>query len=628
MKFRSDINGLRALAVIGVVLFHFSPTTVPGGFAGVDVFFVISGFLMASIIFRKIDSEEFSLIQFYADRAVRIIPALAVLCCFLLIFGWLYLSPVDFKVLSRQVASSLGFISNVVFWRESGYFDEISNSKWLLHTWSLSVEWQFYLIFPIVVTFLSRVMTKNIIRLVISVLTIASFFYSLLNSYSNPSQSYFLLPSRIWEMLLGAMVYLYPIKINNSRCKQVMQWLGIFLILISYLYVSKDDPWPGHLALLPALGTSFVLLVNYQTNSIANTKFLKYIGLWSYSLYLWHWPVVVLGYHYEVSHWIWVGIPLSMILGCISYYSIESRNVLRLSSINIKSLLLFKPLWMVILVSFSALFVYVNDGLIKLAPAQYQSLVKTASYSPYRHKCHVSEYINPEDACEYFGANVDWAVLGDSHATEIAYALAEKLQVNDVGIKHFSFSNCKPSYGKDDDFSYCSRWYNDVVDYVINDEGISNVVVNHYFTHWLVGSSGIVTEETSIILEVIDKLIYQMAEKKENVIIFYPIPELEKDIFKLFDYNLTSSSYMNNIFSVDLVDYLTRNSAIIEHFDNSLYPQNVRFVNPREAYCDENKCYAVKDGKALYFDLHHPSVAGAEKLVSLIDDIPHLVTDE
>ncbi|MEF1337667.1 acyltransferase, partial [Vibrio rotiferianus] len=141
MNFRSDINGLRAIAVISVVLFHFNPEILPGGFAGVDVFFVISGFLMTSIIFRGLENSNLSIVNFYISRANRIIPALAILCLVIMIFGWFYLTPLDFKTLGKHVSGSIRFISNSMYLKESGYFDVSANSKWLLHTWSLSVEW-------------------------------------------------------------------------------------------------------------------------------------------------------------------------------------------------------------------------------------------------------------------------------------------------------------------------------------------------------------------------------------------------------------------------------------------------------------------------------------------------------
>ena len=163
MNFRYDINGLRAYAVLFVVLFHFGVFGFTGGFVGVDVFFVISGFLMTKIIMDGLKSNKFSIIQFYTNRAVRIIPALAILCIFLIIAGWFQLIPTDFKALSKHIIASLFFISNIVYWRESGYFDADAHEKILLHTWSLSVEWQFYLLLPIYLIIAYRLLKNKTI---------------------------------------------------------------------------------------------------------------------------------------------------------------------------------------------------------------------------------------------------------------------------------------------------------------------------------------------------------------------------------------------------------------------------------------------------------------------------------
>ncbi|HHP0585882.1 TPA: acyltransferase family protein, partial [Vibrio harveyi] len=199
MNFRSDINGLRAIAVISVVLFHFNPEILPGGFAGVDVFFVISGFLMTSIIFIGLENSNFSIINFYISRVNRIIPALAILCLVIMIFGWFYLTPLDFKTLGKHVSGSIRFISNSMYLKESGYFDVSANNKWLLHTWSLSVEWQFYLIYPVVLTLLYKAFGFKTLRKILIAVTVSLYLYSLYSSYSNPNASYFLLSNRAWE---------------------------------------------------------------------------------------------------------------------------------------------------------------------------------------------------------------------------------------------------------------------------------------------------------------------------------------------------------------------------------------------------------------------------------------------
>jgi len=175
MKFREDINALRAIAVASVVVFHFNHSWLPGGFAGVDVFFVISGFLMTMIVVKGLEKENFSILSFYIARVKRIIPALSVLCFILLIFGLFFISPIDYLNLGKHAAASLSFVSNMVYWSESNYFNPSSNEKWLLHTWSLSVEWQFYLIYPLALVFLKKVLTFRQLKFVVLCGTVLAF---------------------------------------------------------------------------------------------------------------------------------------------------------------------------------------------------------------------------------------------------------------------------------------------------------------------------------------------------------------------------------------------------------------------------------------------------------------------
>ncbi|AWM80891.1 hypothetical protein DKL61_11340 [Gammaproteobacteria bacterium ESL0073] len=171
-KIRKDINGLRALAVLSVLLFHFNPSFIPGGFVGVDVFFVISGFLMTSIIFRGMESNSFNFISFLKTRAIRIIPALLVTIVITLLAGFIFIEPLSYKIIGEHASSSLLFVSNILYWSESGYFDLDAYNKFLLHTWSLSVEWQFYIIYPLILIVLKRYFTLNIIKNLVVLLTI------------------------------------------------------------------------------------------------------------------------------------------------------------------------------------------------------------------------------------------------------------------------------------------------------------------------------------------------------------------------------------------------------------------------------------------------------------------------
>jgi peptidoglycan/LPS O-acetylase OafA/YrhL len=193
LNFREDINGLRAIAVMAVMLFHFEPAWAPGGFAGVDIFFVISGFLMTGIIFKGIENDSFSILRFYAARANRIIPPLFALCATLLIIGWFVLTPADYRNLGINSAASSVFISNIIYWLESSYFAPGVENNLLLHTWSLSVEWQFYLIYPVILLFLSKFLSINNIKKLLIVITLLGFSYNLYASVYSPSAAYYLL---------------------------------------------------------------------------------------------------------------------------------------------------------------------------------------------------------------------------------------------------------------------------------------------------------------------------------------------------------------------------------------------------------------------------------------------------
>ena len=622
MSFRYDINGLRAIAVIAVVLFHFNPAWVAGGFAGVDVFFVISGFLMTGIIFKGLENDSFNLFAFYVARANRIIPALVVLCLVLLIFGWFYLTPFDYKALGEHVASSSGFISNVIFWRETGYFDAAAHEKWLLHTWSLSVEWQFYIIYPIALVIFKQFLSfENLKRLIILGIVLG-FLFSVAATIEWPDAAYFLLSTRAWEMMMGGAAFLYPWSLSEKG-KKLTEAVGIAFVLISYGYVSSDVPWPGHFALLPVLGAYLIIVSNRQSSLLTNNVLFQCIGKWSYSIYLWHWPVVVMGYYFEFGNWWVIGIPLSLFLGFLSYALIENVRFKKYS--NWLSIVKVAPMYMIILTSLLSVSIYSLDGVKSRVPPELLEVFSLAVESPYRHKCHVSDYQSPENSCEYFSKNVKWAVFGDSHTVEIAYALAEKLQEIDEGVKHFSFSGCRPSYGFKNEHSKCSHWYNESVDYIVNRDDIEYVVFNHRYSSALLGDHasiyplvGDLASDAPELLESIDHTIREFAKVKSKVYVFYPIPELRKSITSLLANAWVSGGEYENVHGATRKFYEDRNEIIINFFKSKSYPENVIFIEPAKYYCNDTACFASLNGVPLYFDDDHPSVTGARLLVNPI----------
>ena len=220
-EFRLDINGLRAWAVVAVVLFHFGLPGVSGGFVGVDVFFVISGFLMTGIIVSALERGSFSLWSFYLARARRIMPALIVLCAAVLLLGWFILMPKEYQPLGRHARESLLFVSNLTYLAEAGYFDTASHEKWLLHTWSLSVEWQFYLLQPLLLMGIWRFFpSRRAVSNLLLGLALLSLGWSIWLTVDNPNRAFYLLQSRAWALLLGALVYLHGDRLRPILLKK------------------------------------------------------------------------------------------------------------------------------------------------------------------------------------------------------------------------------------------------------------------------------------------------------------------------------------------------------------------------------------------------------------------------
>ncbi|UOE82774.1 acyltransferase [Vibrio splendidus] len=628
MSFRYDLNGLRAIAVIAVVLFHFNPSWVPGGFAGVDVFFVISGFLMTGIIFRGLEHDNFNLFKFYVARANRIIPALAVLCLVLLVFGWFYLNSLDYRDLGKHVASSMGFLSNVIYWKESGYFDAASHKKWLLHTWSLSVEWQFYILYPIILVALKNFLSLENLKRLIILGTVLGFVLSVIATIKLPNPSYYLLPTRAWEMMIGGLAFLYPWNISEQK-KRITEVVGLVLILISYAFASSKVLWPGHFSLIPVLGAYFMIVANRQSSLITNNVLFQNLGKWSYSIYLWHWPIVVFGYYFSIQKWFLYGLPLSLILGYLSFKFIESFNFNLFSKWF--EVLKVKPVYMVLLLGVLGTSIFIEKGIAQRMPIEFNKVVGMAKPSPYRNKCHIADYQRPQESCEYFGNNIQWATLGDSHTVEIAYALAEKLKDSGQGIKHFSFSSCMPSYHQSDDLSKCATWYTESVDYIIKNENIKSVVFNHrYSSALLVGDHtsiypdvGSLNTSYQDILKSIDNAIMLLSKNKNKVYVYLPIPEIKANIGALLSKRWLNGFDYKDISGTSLDFYKNRNKLIISHFRSKDYPNNVIFLDPTKVFCDQQDCFAVKSGEALYFDDNHPSLTGARLLVGLIPiDLP------
>lgn len=306
-NYRPDIDGLRAIAVVAVILYHAGIEPISGGFTGVDVFFVISGFLITSIIVGKIDAGCFSIVEFWERRVRRIIPPLVLVAAFALVGSILLILPDDYEDFSRSLAAIAVFSSNFLFWLGAGYFDAPAELKPLLHTWSLAIEEQFYLFFPMLLLFLAGGRRKWRTATILC-LSLLSFSISVWWVKSYPDSAFYLLPARAWELGLGALLVQRRLFKDTSSAgmrftREFISGAGLLMIGISYFGYSSETRFPGAAALLPCLGTA-LLIASYSdtqktlTHRMLSLRPIVFIGLLSYSLYLWHWPIIVFAkYH-------------------------------------------------------------------------------------------------------------------------------------------------------------------------------------------------------------------------------------------------------------------------------------------------------------------------------------------
>lgn len=348
-NYRADIDGLRAVAVLGVLIYHISPKFLSGGFLGVDIFFVISGYLITKHLQEAIHSSNFSILNFYDRRIRRILPALIVLVIVVAFVGLFVLIPVpEYRNLGQSISATASLCSNVYFYFKSDYFAGLANETPLLHTWSLGIEEQFYLIWPIGLWLIMRLKKIQIQKLIVVTFFVSSLYYSQHLATVNPSAAFYWPMSRFWELLAGALLSFNMLPaIKKGSFSHLIANISITIIILSFIVFNETMPLPGYLSLLPIVATVLFIHTNQNRNhSIASrcltTKPALFVGLISYSLYLWHWPILVF------MRIIWpslsiiqalVAIALSFLSAYLSYKYIEQpirkRTILKNSSFSV-----------------------------------------------------------------------------------------------------------------------------------------------------------------------------------------------------------------------------------------------------------------------------------------------------
>jgi peptidoglycan/LPS O-acetylase OafA/YrhL len=332
MIYRKEIDGLRAIAVVPVILFHAGFEWMRGGYIGVDIFFVISGYLITSILLKEQQQGTFSIVNFYERRARRILPALFIVLLVCLPFAWFWLLPHELKAFGKSMIAVVTFVSNLLFWLETDYFTADRELIPLLHTWSLAVEEQFYIIFPLFLAFFSR---KNTLLMVTIVALIALFSLGMTEwgwRYFAEG-NFYLIPFRAWELMIGALTafYLFYKPQPQGMICQLGSVLGLALIVLAIFFLDKSIPFPSLYALVPTLGTALIILFandNTWVNKLLSLKLFVMIGLVSYSAYLWHQPLFVFAraYYMEMPNASIMAVLslVSVLLGYISWRYIEA----------------------------------------------------------------------------------------------------------------------------------------------------------------------------------------------------------------------------------------------------------------------------------------------------------------
>lgn len=631
MKYRADIDGLRALAIIPVVLFHAGYDLFSGGFVGVDVFFVISGYLITAILIKDMKKGEFSLSSFYERRARRILPAYLFMMIVVLICGYhLFLSS-EFKSLAESMLASLGFVSNIYFWQESGYFSIQSEYSPFLHTWSLSVEEQFYIFFPIGLLILHKYFSERIIFTLIILTLGLSFIVSIIAMKLSISAVFYLLPSRAWELLMGSIlaIGIIPI-IKNKIAIEVISFTGFCMIISAVFLYSKNTLFPGTAALLPVLGTVFIIYSGQEgrityIGRLLSTKPFVFVGGISYSLYLWHWPIFVFmkNIYGEVlpNHLLVLAVILSFLAAWFSLNIIERPFLRKMFLPQKKSILIASSLSLIGAMAF-CFHLISNNGY----PQRFEKNVLIAEsalndYSSRRLDCHIQkgDSISYENKC-VFGSDAQpsYAFWGDSHSVELSDSLGQYAKTIGVSGLHISYSSCPPSQG----FKWLSRPLCGVHNAKIlkglrNDEGIKTVFLIARYNSYVRDE-----EMTKKMLDGLEQTIVGLKSSGKKVVIIYPIPRSNGvtplDVARLIHRDLNVNNY-----SLPIEEYNLQNKGIITRLDEVVKNNLVNAIYPAEVLCRDNiSCKFYINGKITHFDDDHLSLSGAKLFNSIL--IQHL----
>jgi peptidoglycan/LPS O-acetylase OafA/YrhL len=661
LKYRADIDGLRAIAVLAVVGFHAFPEyrIFVGGFIGVDIFFVISGFLISTILFQNFEQDNFSLIEFYKRRILRIFPTLIVVLTSCLVIGSITLFANEFKQIGKHTAAGVAFVSNLVLWNESGYFNNSANSKPLQHLWSLGIEEQFYLVWPLLLwaTYKRRI---NVL-ITIVVITIISFSFNIYMVRGSIIEAFFSPLTRFWELLIGSLLahsmlsrvsknYTNSTNDQESLVKNnLLSLLGLILLGVGFRSINEWRVFPGYWALLPTIGTALIISAGSNTfinSRILSNRILVWFGLISYPLYLWHWPILTFlrifeGSFREISIEKRVfAVCISIILAWATYYFIEKP--IRFG--NHKNKKSFVLLFLISIVGMIGWQINIHDGYaerIKFEPKKASVLFEKYPHQARNTNC---ENIYPELIAGSGSAfcllsdpkEAEIALVGDSHAhmyyQELSRVLDKKTVLN------FSYPSCLPFASEQHLTDECNVKQKAAIDFLVKHHSIKTVYLSGYFSYLSAGgfkygnidglreARELDNEQEQTFVANGINFIQKLKDAGKDIILIKDVPDI---IFRPTKCVHFESDFLSYIRSRGKLDQSSPNECVIDKanyeirnrpYENALTKilnkfSIVRIFDPRKILCDNNRCYIIKNGIPLYWDSDHLTIEGSKIII-------------
>lgn len=618
-KYRPDIDGLRAIAVLAVVAFHAFPALIPGGFIGVDIFFVISGFLITGILARELEHGQFTFARFYGRRIRRIFPALLLVMAACLAFGWFALFPDELKQLGLHLAGGAGFVSNLVLWQEVGYFDRGADTKPLLHLWSLAIEEQFYIVWPVLLLLASRLRLN--LLLVSAALALLSFAANVAGVAAFPSATFYSPASRAWELLLGAVLACslhsaQPVALFSRAAAAVSPNVraaaGALLLAIGLAVITRERQFPGWYALLPAAGA--VLMIGAGPNAwfnriVLSNRLLVWFGLISYPLYLWHWPLL------SFAHIVESGTPapllraglvaLAIVLAWLTWRLVERPLRFGQGRHNVAILA-----GLMAALAAGGAYIWAGAGM-----PQRAAIVDNARHQ--KSLVLVEDVQNAAACKKRYGfdslyrycllAKPDQdptvVLLGDSHAYHVVAGLTK--YYNSQGENLLYLGTRHPYWGLDPGNEPYQQATQGMLEQALSTASIGTVV---FSTHLRLDDS---TPGARAIHAAARDTIRRFVEAGKHVILMEDVPILSFDPRACIKRAGIASSATRSPCALPRaeVDQQTPANDVLVAGLLREFP-SVELFRTRDLMCDDKLCWAMKDGELLYRDKDHLSYEG------------------